>query len=213
MHPCEQWLFEKRGERCVEALKKRGFDAHFVPDVEAARELILGMIQGFQTFGFGGSGTTRSLGVLEELEKAGKKVFDHWRKGLSREEDLKVRLEQGRSDCFFCSANAISETGEIVNVDGAGNRTSAMSFGPKKIIVAAGINKVRPDLQSALRRIREVAGPMRARSLNMATPCAETGVCTDCHSPQRICRITTILHWKPVLSDISVVLINEKLGF
>jgi hypothetical protein len=213
MHPCEQWLGEKQGGRCVEALKKRGFDAHFVPGVEAARELILGMVQRFQTFGFGGSETTRSLGVLEELEKAGKKIFDHWRKGLSREEDLKVRLEQGRSDCFLCSANAISETGEIVNVDGSGNRTSAMSFGPKKIIVAAGINKVRPDLQSALQRIREVAGPMRARSLNMATPCAETGVCTDCRSPQRICRVTTILHWKPVLSDISVVLINEKLGF
>ena len=213
MHPCEQWLQEKQGERCVQALKKRGFDAHFVPTVEAARELILGMAKGFHSFGFAGSETTRALGLVEELDRAGKQIFDHWKKGLSREEDMRIRLEQGRCDCFFCSANAISESGEIVNVDGSGNRTSAMAFGPKKVIIVAGINKVRPDLASALQRIREVAGPMRARSLNMATPCAETGVCSDCRTPQRICRITTILHWKPVLTDISVVLINQKLGF
>lgn len=213
MHPCEQWLQEKQGERCVQALKKRGFDAHFVPTVEAARELILGMAKGFHSFGFAGSETTRALGLVEELDRAGKQIFDHWKKGLSGEEDMRIRLEQGRCDCFFCSANAISESGEIVNVDGSGNRTSAMAFGPKKVIIVAGINKVRPDLASALQRIREVAGPMRARSLNMATPCAETGVCSDCRTPQRICRITTILHWKPVLTDISVVLINQKLGF
>lgn len=213
MHPCEQWLQEKQGERCVQALKKRGFDAHFVPTVEAARELILGMAKGFHSFGFGGSETTRALGFVEELDRAGKQIFDHWKKDLSKEEDMRIRLEQGRCDCFFCSANAISEGGEIVNVDGSGNRTSAMAFGPKKVFIVAGINKVRPDLASALQRIREVAGPMRARSLNMATPCAETGICSDCRTPQRICRITTILHWKPVLSDISVVLINQKLGY
>jgi hypothetical protein len=213
MHPCEQWFLEKQGERCVEALKKRGFDAHFVPTVEAARELILGMVKGFHSFGFAGSETTRALGVLEELDRDGKKILDHWRNGTTKEEDLRIRLEQGRSDCFFCSANAISETGEIVNVDGAGNRTSAMTFGPKKIVIVAGINKVRPDLPSALQRVREVAGPMRARSLNLATPCAETGVCSDCRSPQRMCRVTTILHFKPTMSDLSVVLINQDLGF
>jgi hypothetical protein len=209
----EAWLGEKQGERCVAALKSHGFDAHFVSTAKEARDLTLNMVKGFETFGFAGSDTTRRLGLVEELSRMGKRVSDHWQKGLGKEEDLSIRLEQGRCDCFFCSANAISATGEIVNVDGVGNRTCAMSFGPRKIVIVAGINKLRPNLESALTRVREVAGPMRARSLNRSTPCAETGVCTDCNSPQRICRITTILHRKPMMSDISVVLVNESMGF
>jgi hypothetical protein len=98
-------------------------------------------------------------------------------------------------------------------VDGIGNRTNGMSFGPVKVVIVAGMNKVTPDLDSALRRVREIAAPMRAKSLGMQTPCAETGICNDCNAPQRICRITTILHRKPMLTDLSVVLINQALGF
>jgi hypothetical protein len=207
------WLWEKKALKCLENLKKHGFDPHYTGSVPQAKALIMGMTGGMQSFGFGGSDTTRALGLIEELRAQGKIIYDHWQKGLEREQDLNIRLQQGRCDCFICSANAISMTGEIVNVDGIGNRTNAMSFGPKKIIIVAGMNKVTHDLDSALRRVREVAGPMRAKSLNMATPCAETGICSDCNSPQRICRITTILHRRPALSDISVVLIAASLGF
>lgn len=208
-----KWLWERLGERTVEALKKHGFDAHFTETIDKARELILGMIAPYESFGFAGSHTTRSLGVLEKLREQGKTVFDHWQEGLSKEDDLRLRLEQGRCECFFCSANAISATGEIVNVDGVGNRTNAMTFGPKKVVILAGMNKVRHDLDGALMRVREIAGPMRARSLNMSTPCVETGICADCNSPQRICRVTTILHRRPMMTDVSVVLINRVLGF
>ena len=95
----------------------------------------------------------------------------------------------------------------------SGNRTSAMAFGPKHVVVVAGMNKVTHDTESAIRRVKEIAGPMRARSLNMDTPCAKTGRCSDCNVPQRICRITTILHRKPMMTDVSVILINEALGF
>ena len=209
----QKWLWEKQGEKCVKALKDHGFDAHFVSTVEEARDLIVSMISGYETFGFGGSHTTRSLGVKETLQAKGKTLFDHWEGNLFGEENKKIRLAQGRSDCFVCSANAISATGEIVNVDAVGNRTAAMTFGPKKVIIVAGMNKVRPDLQSALERIREVAGPMRAKSLNLDTPCAKTGVCSDCNAPKRICEVTTILHRKPWMTDISVILINESLGY
>ncbi|RLB28005.1 MAG: lactate utilization protein [Deltaproteobacteria bacterium] len=207
------WLWEKLGEKCISNLKKHGFDAHLAASAKEARELILNLVSSYDTFGFGGSDTTRSLGIIEELKARGKTVYDHWERGLSRDQDLEVRLQQGRSDCFFCSANAISATGEVVNVDGVGNRTNGMTFGPKKVVIVAGMNKVTPDLEAALRRVREVAGPMRAKSLGMETPCAETGFCTDCNAPQRICRITVILHRKPMLTDVSVVLINESLGF
>jgi hypothetical protein len=124
-----------------------------------------------------------------------------------------IRLRQGRCDCFLCSANAVSLTGEIVNVDGIGNRVAAMAFGPKKVIVVAGMNKVRPTLESALARVREIAAPMRAKSLGMQTPCAETGLCADCNAPQRICRITTILHRRPMATEVMVMLVAEELGF
>ncbi len=207
------WLGEKLAQDCVVNLKKHGFDAHFFQSSQEAKPVILDMISGYESFGFGGSSTTRSLGLVEELKSKSKTVYDHWQQGLSREQDLELRLQQGRCDCFFCSANAISASGEIINIDGIGNRNNAMTFGPKKVVIVAGVNKVRPDLHSALNRIKEIAAPMRAKSLNMKTPCAETGVCADCNSPQRICRITTILHRKPMLTDISVVLINETLGF
>ncbi|MCD6304960.1 MAG: lactate utilization protein [Deltaproteobacteria bacterium] len=209
----QTWLWEKRGEACVRNLRKHGFDACLVHSRDEARELVLGMISGYETFGFGGSDTIRCLGLVEAFKAAGKTVYDHWQDGLTKQEDLEIRLQQGRCDCFLCSANAIAVTGEIINVDGIGNRTNAMTFGPKKVFIIAGMNKVTADLESGLKRIREVAGPMRARSLGMETPCAGTGICTDCNAPQRICRATLILHRRPLLTDISVILINESLGF
>ncbi|GBC59088.1 hypothetical protein DENIS_0018 [Desulfonema ishimotonii] len=206
------WLWEKLGERCVKNLNKHGFDAHFTDSAEAARSLILDMVSTYASFGFGGSDTTRTLGLPKALKRDGKTVYDHWEPepGMT---DLEIRLKQGRCDCFLCSANAVAATGEIVNVDGVGNRNNAMTFGCPRVVIVAGMNKVTSDLDSALKRVREVAAPMRARSLNMETPCAETGICTDCNSPQRICRITTILHRKPMMTDMSVVLINQALGF
>ncbi len=209
----EKWLGEKKAEACVKNLKKRQFDAHFADSEETARGMILKMAEGLESFGFGGSTTVRELGVVEALRDTGKTIRDHWQTGLSREEDMEIRLAQGRCDMFLCGANAIALTGHIVNLDGIGNRTSAMAFGPKKVVIVAGTNKLTSDLDSALKRIREVAAPVRAKSLGMDTPCAATGFCSDCASPQRICRITTILHCKPMLTEVAVVLINRNLGF
>jgi len=199
-------------EECIKNLKKNGFDAHFV-EPEKAKDFVLNMISGYETFGIGGSDTVRSIGILEELKKRGKKIYDHWKEGITKEEDLRIRLSQGRCDCFLCSANAISAKGEIVNIDGIGNRVSAMIFGPKKVVIIAGKNKITEDLSSAIKRAKEIAAPMRAKSLNLRTPCVKEGRCTDCDSEQRICRITVILHRKPVFTDISVIIINKDLGY
>lgn len=208
-----EWLNEKIGSICRDNLNKHGFDAHFFRTKDVAREFIVGLTAGYARFGFGGSDTTRSLGILDDLLKAGKTVYDHLAGGFDLDASTACRREQLHCDCFLCSANAVSMTGEIVNVDGVGNRTSAMAFGPEKVIVVAGINKITPDLESALGRVRQVAAPMRARSLGMDTPCAVTGICADCNSPQRICRVTTILHRKPMLTDVSVVLVSEPMGY
>ncbi len=207
------WLWQQRAEACLTALRKNEFEAHAVADTEAARELLLDLSRGFTSYGFGGSDTTRQLGLIDALKARGKTLFDHWQADLSPAADLQLRLDQGQCDCFFCSANAISTSGEIVNVDGIGNRTNAMTFGPRKVFIVAGMNKVTTSLEAALQRVREVAAPMRAKSLDRKTPCAQTGLCQDCKSPQRICRVTAILHRKPLLTDITVVLIHQALGF
>ncbi len=213
MEDLNLWLGNRWAERSVQALKKHGFDAHFFTNKESARDFVLNLISGYNSFGFGGSHTVRSLGLVEKLKSMGKTIYDHWKDGIDKDEDLEIRLKQGRCDCFLSSANAISMTGEIINVDGIGNRVNAMTFGPKKVVIIAGVNKITPDIQSAINRVKNIAGPMRAKSLSMNTPCAETGICTDCNSPHRICRVTVILHRKPMLTDISVILINEKLGY
>lgn len=209
----QEWLWEKSAERCVKNLEKHGFDARYCKSRQAAADAILPMVEPYESFGFGGSETTRVLGLVSALTERGKTIYDHWVKDHDMTADIDIRRRQMQADCFFTSANAISETGEVVNVDGVGNRTNAMCFGPKKVVIVAGMNKVRSSLDAALSRIKEVAGPMRARSLGMPTPCAETGCCQDCNTPQRICRITTILHRRPMLTDTSVVLIGEELGF
>lgn len=207
------WQGRKIAEKCIANLKKNGFDAHFAGGIDDARKLVLDMVSGYAGFGFAGSETTRELGLPKTLGAMGKKIYDHWDKNLTKEESLSVRLSQGRCACFLCSANAVTVTGEIVNVDAVGNRVCAATFGPEKVVIVAGVNKIVPDTHAAIRRIREIAAPMRAKSLGLDTPCAETGICADCNSPQRICRITAILHRKPMLTDISVVIVNQSLGF
>ena len=208
-----QWLWRQQGQICIKNLERNDFKAFLVDDGAAARRLVLDQTADLNSFGFGGSDTVRRIGLVEALVAAGKKVYDHWQPGLTAEQIHRVRLDQGRADCFLCSANAVSMTGEIVNVDGMGNRTAAMSFGPRKVVIVAGMNKVAPDLTAALQRVKNVAAPMRARSLNRKTPCAETGICNDCHSPDRICRITTILHRCPMGAEVTVVLVCQALGF
>jgi len=209
----QAWLWDKAAERCVKNLKDHDFDAHFFKTQTEAKAAILEMVEHHESFGFGGSDTTRAIGLVEALSDRGKTIYDHWVKGHNLEEDIGIRKQQMQADCFFTSANAIAATGEVINVDGVGNRTNAMCFGPKKVVVVAGMNKVRPTLETALARVKEVAGPMRAKSLDMPTPCAKTGICNDCNVPQRICRITVIMHRRPALTDVSVVLVGEELGF
>ena len=117
------------------------------------------------------------------------------------------------ADVFVCSSNAITEDGKLYNVDGTGNRVAAMTFGPRKVVLACGINKIVKDVDEAERRVREWAAPMNARRLGLETPCAKTGLCSDCSSPQRICNIRSLLVKRPLRTDFTVLLIGERLGF
>jgi hypothetical protein len=123
------------------------------------------------------------------------------------------RRAQLACDVFLSSSNAVTVEGELVNVDGIGNRVAAMIFGPGKVIVVAGWNKIVPDVNAAIQRIRNTAAPLNAKRLELNVPCAKTGYCVDCDVPDNMCRVTTIISRKPRKTDISVVLIAEQLGF
>jgi|APCry1669189204_1035204.scaffolds.fasta_scaffold00143_3 hypothetical protein len=197
----------------IESLEKHGFNARFLPNREEAVRFILDLAADCDSVGIAGTHTVRALGVVPMLEKAGKTVYDHWLLKPGTPEELDCRRRQMQSDLFLVSANALTMTGEIVNRDGCGNRINAMTFGPRKVLVVAGKNKIVSDLDAAIARLEEVAGPTRAMSLNRKTPCVKTGYCMDCDSPERICRITSIIHRQPIFSNITVCILDEDLGY
>ena len=144
------------------------------------------------------------------------RVADHWKaleRGASPAEITGIRKLHLTSDVFVTSTNALTEKGELVNTDGAGQRVAAMAFGPGRLIVVAGVNKIVKDLDAAFERIRDHAAPINAIRLGTKTPCASSGVCTDCDSRERICNITTIIHKKPQTADMCVILVDEQLGY
>ena len=207
-----KWHNEKTIQRAVKSLESNFFDAAFFSDRETLMNKVLSYVKPKMKIGFGGSLTVRDLGIVERLKNEDVVVLDHWKPGLSKEEIDEIRSQQLTCDLFFSSANAITEKGEIINIDGFGNRTNSTTYRPKKVIIIAGYNKIVPDMNAGIERIKNVAAPMNARRLNLSLPCAETGRCHDCRSEARICRIISIMQRKPGGTDISVYLINEELG-
>ncbi len=206
------WHIEKTVQRTVKALESNFFDAAFFSDRQTLVDKVMGFVKPKMKIGFGGSITVRSLGIVELLKDKNVEILDHWKQGLTKEEINEIRFRQLTCDLFLSSANAITEKGEIINVDGKGNRTNSTTYGPKKVIIIAGFNKIVPDINAGLERVKNIAAPMNAKRLNLSLPCAETGHCHDCKSEGRICRIISIMQMKPSETDVSVFLINEDLG-
>jgi L-lactate utilization protein LutB len=199
--------------RTVASLEKRGFKAFYAKDAVEARERVLDMIAPGSTIGVGGSVTLRQIGLIEALESRGHTIYQRWGAQTTQAADLDSRRAQLACDVFLSSSNAVTVEGELVNVDGIGNRVASMIFGPGKVIVVAGWNKIVPDVNAAIQRIRNTAAPLNAKRLELKVPCAKTGYCTDCDVPENMCRVTTIISRKPRRTDLSVVLIAEQLGF
>ena len=211
-----EWHERLSVENTLGALERNGFDVQFYPTAEEALPGVLGMVPEGASVGLGGSVTLREMGLVDALEARGVDVANHWkagREGASPEEVMEIRRAHVNSDVFITGTNAVTETGELVNIDGTGQRVAAMIFGPKKVIVVAGVNKITGDLEEGLWRASNIAAPMNARRLHPKTPCAETGECSDCVAPGRICGITTIIHRRPRRTPFTVVLVGEKLGY
>jgi len=207
------WHQEMLGKKVVEALKKNKFQAEYVAAKEEVRRKVLEMIATGATVGLGSSMTIRQLGLDKDLKARGHECYDHGAPGLSLEEKTKMRRAQLTSDVFLSGLNAVTLGGSIVNVDGTGNRVASMIYGPKKVILVAGVNKIVLDLESAFERIELYASPRNNYRLGYSNPCVETGVCCDCDSDTRICNVFTIMKRKPSQTDITVFIVGEELGF
>lgn len=203
--------------RTRRALERNQFEVIVALSKEDAVDKVLELIPIDAKVGVGGSVTIRELGLIEALTRRGNRVVHHWLPDVPIRDWFPFMMEAHNSDVFLCSSNAVTEDGKLVNVDSTGNRVASMIFGPKKVIVIAGKNKIVKDVDAGLKRLKRVAGPLNAKRHNLTElPCVSTGLCTECDSPKRICRVITILERAPNrvrAPYITVVLVAEDLGF
>ena len=194
-----------------ENLKALGYQVSVFDTADQAADYLCGRIQN-TTVGFGGSVTLQQMGLLEKLGKQNT-VLWHWQPAEGRT-GVQMREEARKAPVYLSSINGLAETGEIINIDGTGNRVAETLYGHEQVYFVVGKNKLAPDYEQALWRARNIAAPKHAQRLNCKTPCAAEGDrCYDCKSPARICRALSVL-WRPPLgARYEVVLVNQELGY
>ena len=196
-------------QRAIDSLRRRGFTVRFFETAKEAADYLDGSIRG-KCVGIGGSVTVQQMGLYERLA-AHNTVYWHWVTN-----DTETRIAASGADVYLTSANAIAETGEIVNIDGSGNRVAATLYNRERVVFVAGVNKLAPDYESAVYRARNIAAPLNARRLKFNTPCATAKEmkCYDCASKDRICSGIVSIVW-PMrgVGVTEVVLVGEELGY
>ncbi|WP_418505241.1 lactate utilization protein [Cloacibacillus evryensis] len=203
----------KLGESICKALETRGFSAQYTENAEAACERALELIEDGASVGIPGTVTVREIGLPERLEEKGCKIAEHWLPNMTREERKAALIGELEADWFVTSANALAMDGTIVNIDGTGNRVGVMAWAPGKILYIIGVNKIASDVDSALKRARSIASPPNAVRIGMKTPCTVVGRCMDCNSPDRICRVVTMMERAPIGRECHVIIVGEELGY
>jgi L-lactate utilization protein LutB len=197
-------------------LESNNFEVYLADNAAAAKKMVLEEIipkTGAKSISWGGSLTFNATGLYDALKKMkGMKSLDAYDKTITREEALERRRQSLLVDLFITGTNAVTETGMLVNLDMIGNRVAALTFGPKSVIVLAGRNKIVPDLEEAMMRVKNFAAPANVMRLGMKTPCAKTSYCEECKSKDRICNSWAITEKSFPKGRIKIVLINEDLG-
>jgi len=214
--PLDVW-WDIRLAEVEKNLKQRSFAVDCVPDAAAALKLFSDSIlpeSKAASVSVGGSETVRLVGLYELLN--GRKDLDFlnpFAPGITPEERLEIRRRAQLVDVYLSSTNALMRDGRLLNLDGTGNRVAAMHFGPKKVVLFVGRNKIAEDLEGARQRVKECAGPANCIRLARKTPCVKTGSCMECSSPERICNVWTLTEYSSPPGRIHIVLINQDLGY
>ena len=209
--PLKKWRYEPIGKSITETLKEKEFDAHYVDNLEEATQMVLDMVPEGALIGLGGSVTLNQMGVIDTFRHGNYRLIDRYQCS-NHEEEVQKYHEALNAEYFLCSTNAITKTGELVNMDCSGNRVAAMIFGPQRVIIVAGANKVVEDLNAAMARIKEVA-PLNAKRIRHDTPCTHSGYCEDCKIRKRMCNyLTVIYHGMKNPGRITVIVVGDEVG-
>lgn len=211
MNENKKKMYDLSGPKTVEAMKKRHFDAYYCSTAAEAVEKALELIPKTDSVSWGGVMTVDELGLKQRLAQEGYTLID---RDTAKDPAEKQALMHQALSCgtFLMSSNAISKDGQLVNIDGMGNRVAAMCYGPRQVVVIAGMNKVLGTLDDAIARARNIAAPANAQRFGIKTPCGLTGQCGDCTSPDCICSYVVVTRNSMVHERIKVILVGEDLG-
>ena len=208
-----KWVNEQKILRTIEALNKNNMNGYLVNTKEELIEKIKELVKENSTVSCGGSMSLFETGIIDHLRSGRYKFLDRYEEGLSREEVTKIFKESFFADAYFASSNAVTEDGKLYNVDGNGNRVAAMMFGPEKVILVVGVNKIVKNIDEAVIRNKEISAPTNAKRLNKMTPCTKVGYCMDCKSNDKICREFTVISSQVNKDRIHVIFMNENIGY
>lgn len=204
---------EERIKNVMIKLEKNNMEGYYVEDEKELINTISKIVKEGETVAVGGSTTLSETGVIDYLRSGKYNFLDRYKDGLTGAEIKAIFKKSFFADTYFTSSNAITEAGELYNVDGNGNRVAAMLFGPEKVIVVAGVNKVVKDVEEAIERNKKISAPLNAKRLNKKTPCAKLGYCINCNSEERICNEYTLIKRQGQKGRIKVIFVNKEVGY
>jgi hypothetical protein len=207
------WVNEQRIKRTIESLNNNNMNGYLVNSKEELFFKIEQLVSEGSVVSCGGSMSLFEYGVIDYLRNGRYKFLDRYKEGLTSEQITKIFKESFLADAYFASSNAVTEDGKLYNVDGNGNRVAAMLYGPDKVILLVGVNKIVKDIDEAIKRNREICAPANAKRLNKKTPCTKVGYCMDCKSNEKVCREFTVIASQNRKDRIHVIFMNENIGY
>ena len=208
-----KWVNEKKIEKTINNLKKNNISGYYVKDNDELINLIKDIAKEGEVVSVGGSMSLFESKVIELLRSGRYEFLDRYKENLTQEDIKEIYRKSFFADTYFASANAITEDGKIFNVDGNGNRVAAILYGPDKVVLIVGVNKIVKNIEQAVSRNRAISGPANAKRLNLSTPCVKTGQCMECKSEERICCEYTVIKRQRNPKRMHVIFINDTLGF
>ena len=208
-----KWVNEKKIEKTINNLKKNNISGYYVKDNDELINLIKDIAKEGEVVSVGGSMSLFESKVIELLRSGGYEFLERYKKDLTQEDIKEIYRKSFFADTYFASANAITEDGKIFNVDGNGNRVAALLYGPDKVVLIVGVNKIVKNIEQAVARNRAISGPANAKRLNLSTPCVKTGQCMECNIEDRICCEYTVIKRQRNPKRMHVIFINDTLGF
>lgn len=207
------WYIEKQVERTIVNLEKHNMNGFYVANEVQLHEKIKELILENSIVAVGDSMTLFETGIIDLLRSGRYQFLDKYSEGITREDKKELYRKSFGADTFLCSTNALTEEGELYNIDGNGSRVAAMIYGPEQVIIVTGINKIVKNLEEAEKRVRNYAAPLDAKRLDKHTPCVFLGYCVDCKSEERICNDFVVIKRQFTKGRIKVIIVGKQLGY